>query len=299
MNKKAALLFTVLVGAAIVLLVVSREIDSGSPDHDAKALERSQLGAEDGDAIVTPADAEVTAEEKQGRFANIAEKEAIEHPHPLAAAQAELEMHINDSLEGVLYVNAILDRLLECAKLPVSESVDFEYEDDDSVAYKVLGLPDGTVAHFLVVLRPIERSGRDYQQFQFEIQMNTTRDSEFYRDSWREGPRVHVALDQDENGNPTVLALLTERKIDLHDSRHRGVDAYQGRFTSGASFRVDTSDPHAYRAETFGIVNGHYASPKDFVAVPLIGDLVIDPQKVFALSQLLQQHYRNVRKQNK
>lgn len=208
-------------------------------------------------------------------------------------------MQINDSLEGVLYVNAVLDRLLEYAQLPISDSVDFEYEDDDLVAYKVLGLPDGTVAHFLVGLKGIERNGRDYQQFQFEIQMDANRDSDFYQDSWREGPRIHIALDQDENGNPAVLALLTERKVDLHESRHRGVDAYQGRFTSGASLRVDISDPHAYRAETFGIINGHYASSKDFVAVPLVGDLVIDPQRVSALSQLLQQRYRNVRKQDK
>jgi len=297
MKTKAALLIACLVGTTLIVLVVWGGAFSVSGDYEARAVERPQLSENDSQAIVTPVDPDSAGDEEQAGLARVAEEETIEEVHPLAAAQAELEMHINGSLDGAYYVNAILDQLLPYATLPVSDVVDFDYEDDDSVAYRVLGLPDGTVAHFLVGSRAVERDGIEYQQFQFEIQMNASRESDFYRDSWREGPRIHIALDQDEEGNPAFLAMLTERRVDLHDSRHRGVDAYQGRFTSGASFWVDLSDPHAYRAETFGIVNGHYASAKDFGAAPLAGELVIDPQRVYALSRLLQQHYRSVRKQ--
>lgn len=87
MSNKPTLLFAALIGSAIVLLVVWREIDSGSLDHDAMVWESSQLGALSGDALVAAPEAEVTVDKNQGRFANVAGEDGIEHPHPLAAAR--------------------------------------------------------------------------------------------------------------------------------------------------------------------------------------------------------------------
>jgi hypothetical protein len=141
---------------------------------------------------------------------------------------------VNDSLDGFLYIDDLLDQVSAFAELPINERVDHEYEDDDAIAYRILGTPAGVTAHFLVGMAPIERDGKEYRYLQLEIGLDTDSPSEFYRDALREGPRIHLTIDRDRDGNMGAFALITERRIALKDSRRAGIDAYQGRFTSGA-----------------------------------------------------------------
>ena len=212
---------------------------------------------------------------------------------------ADLGAQVDASLDGTLFIDELLDQVLRVADLPVDPHVDFDYQDNDGVAYRVEGTPEGTRAHFLVGLEPFERDGKEFRYFHMEIQLGADAPSEFHRDALREGPRVHLSIDYDEQGKPGRLGLLTERRVALGDSRPSGIDAYQGSFTSGASFHVDLADPRNARAETFGIVDGHYVQRDEFEGMPLRGDLEVDRARVEALLARLTRHYESVRRKAK
>ena len=214
---------------------------------------------------------------------------------PLEAAHDELATQINDSLDGYLYINHLLDQVLAFAELPISETVDFEYKRDKVIAYPILGLPEGTTGHFLVGGKSYVRDGKDLNYFQIEIEMDRGK-REFHCDALREGPRMHLTLDYDEEGKPARMALITERRISLSHSLDEGIDAYHGRFTSGAGYSVDLSDIHKPTSYTYGIIDGQYLDQDVFQGtMPLYGDLDLDPAKVEALLGKFSQHYDKLR----
>ena len=86
---------------------------------------------------------------------------------------------------------------------------------------------------------------------------------------------------------------MTSRRVDLRASRRAGIDAYHGRFTSGAFFAIDFSDPDYSFAETIGIVDGNFSSWDQ--GRPLRGDLEVDPSKVAALTDLLREHLQAIK----
>jgi len=219
---------------------------------------------------------------------------------PIENAKKELEIQINDSLDGILYLNHTLDQVLAIASLPIEERVDYEYEDDDAVAYLILSTPKDTTAHFLVGLQPFQRDGKEYRYFQIEIQTQPPNATEFHRDSMREGPRIHLSIDFDSEGTPGRLSLLTERRVALHESRHSGIDAYVGRYTSGASYSVDMNMSQNATSGTYGIVNGTYTTVSDFQGItPLRGDMEVDPARVDHLLSLFMSNFDKIRRNNK
>lgn len=235
----------------------------------------------------------------EARRENAPLEAAAGRPTPLEEAAANLRLRVDESLDGILLVNQLLDQVLAFADLPVEEAVDFEYEDSDDVAYRIAGTPPGITAHFLVGLQSFERDEKVFRALRIEIQMDAGEAAGFHRDSMREGPRVHLSLDHDESGRPGYLGLLTERRVDLRQSRRSGVDAYQGRFTSGASCTIDLTRMEPTWSETFGIIDGNYASGQDFQGIPLRGDLRIDPSRVEALSRRFLIHFQEVRRKVK
>ncbi len=202
---------------------------------------------------------------------------------PLAEAERELASQVDRSLDGELYVNELLDQVLRYAELPISERVDFDYEEHDEIPYRLLGTPDGTDAHFLVGMQPFERDGEEWRYVQLEIQLGSG-EFEYERGAMREGPRVHLSLDYNADG-PGSLSLMTERYVAPHESRQEGIDAYSGVFTSGARFSVNLASPSDARAETYGLVDGNYTlAGEEFPgARPLYGDLDVDVERVRAL----------------
>lgn len=218
----------------------------------------------------------------------------------LQGAQAEMARQVDASLEGFLQVNDLLDQIQEFALLPVEAQVDFDYEDNDTVAYRVLGTPEGATAHFLVGLESFQRDDRDFNYLQLEIKFDVDKEPQFYRDALRQGPRVHVSIDYDEAGRPGTIALITEREIALAESRRQGMSAMKGRFTSGAGYKASLADPDNVISETFGIVDGRYTHGAEFGGIsPLAGDLAIDPARVEALFAELAKKLAAVRREDR
>lgn len=201
----------------------------------------------------------------------------------LATAQAELSTQVNDSLDGFLYINHVLDQLVAFARLPVETKADLEYESDERACFNLLDEPEGTTARMLVLHKPFELEGRELRGIELEVQMNAEEEPGFYRDCYRSGPRAHISISYDEHGEPAALALILERKINPKVSRENGIDAYQGRYTSGAGYRVDFATGDT-TCETFGLVNGNYAFRDKFQGIsPLRGEIQADKQRVLAL----------------
>ena len=210
----------------------------------------------------------------------------------LLAAQADLAQLIDGSLDGILSINDTLDQVLAFASLPVSDKVDFDYGSDEVAAYKILGTPPGTTAHFLVGLNPIVLDDQQVRYFQMEIQMNDG-EQEFNRNAMRDGPRIHLSLDYGDDQMPHIFNLTTQRRVSLSASRAAGIDAYHGEFTTGASFHVKLSDPGNPMSETHGIVDGNPSRDQFQAISPLHGANDLDPQKVELLLSKFLHHLEN------
>jgi len=214
---------------------------------------------------------------------------------PLVAARTELERAASDSLDGFLYVNHLLDQIQRFAELPVESRVDLDYEDEDSYAYRIEGLPERTSGHFLVGHKPFQRDGKEFHFLQMEVVLDQGEAPAFERDCWRNGPRVHLMIDYDEDLEPNALALIVEREVALKESRKRGVDAFQGTFTSGAGLRANLVGEESTFSSTFGLVNGANVSGPQFPGIsPLAGDTRIDKGRVRSLFGALMKHRREV-----
>lgn len=213
---------------------------------------------------------------------------------PWVTIQEELASQVNDSLDGFLYINHVLDQLTSFAQLPVETKADLDYESDERACFKLQETPPGTTARLLVLHKPFELEGRELRGIELEVQMDAEEPPGFYRDCFRSGPRAHISISYDEAGDPVGLALILERKINPKVSRENGIDAYQGRFTCGAGYRVDLSTGTT-TSETFGFVNGNYAFRDAFQGIsPLRGDVQIDKERVGALLRELTAKRRQV-----
>lgn len=207
---------------------------------------------------------------------------------PLLIAQNELARQVDDSLEGYLYINHLLDQVQAFADLPVDPRVDLEYDDDDAIAFEILAMPAGTTGHFLVGRKTFERNGEEFRFLQMEIEMGEDESPTYHRDSLRYGPRIHLTIDYDGSGTPYALALILQRDVALRESRQRGIDAYRGTYTTGAGYRVNLPDPERSYSGTFGLVDGTTARADRFPGPsPLVGDTRIDPERVRALFEAL------------
>ncbi|MCK6448146.1 MAG: hypothetical protein L6Q99_17300 [Planctomycetes bacterium] len=217
---------------------------------------------------------------------------ADESARRLADIRDDLAFFANESLHGVLHLNAVLGHVSTLAALPVSARPDFDYEDDDSIAYRIEGLPDGMKGHVLIGLQPYTEAGGTYRYLQMNLDMPSI-EPEYLDGVFRDGPNVNLSISYDvaDPHKPTRLALMLQRRVDLSASRAQGIDAYVGSFTQGAYYWRDLLDPDGTpSANTFGIVNGQPASPRAFPsATPLVGELQLDPELLNEVLGRLQQ----------
>ena len=275
-------------------------------------------GGEEGRALtssVAPAGAPIVSQptlEKDGRAApaaepaqrtevsaTIADPEGAPDPKDaLAKAHKDLALHCRAGLDGVLFVNEVLDSVLAFASLPVDAHPDLEFGDNDAIAYKLLGAPEGTTAHVLVGLQPYYEDGRTFRYLQMQIQEDCGT-SEYLLDSQREGPFISLSIGYDETDKyaPTRFGLTVQRPVDIAGSRDAGVDAYHGRYTHGARFWVDLlKDPYNPTTTTFGIVDGNPASTAAFDGIrPLAGNVHLDQERLATLLRQLQSHLSTIK----
>ncbi len=213
--------------------------------------------------------------------------------HPLEAIKEDLAFHATAALDGTLYMNTVLEHMLEFASLDVAAAPDLDYEDDDAVAYKLEGTPEGTEARVLVGLMPYEEDGRTFRYLQ--MQLDVPQEPEFLHGAMREGPNVNFSISYDvtDPTTPTRFALMLKRRVDLAASRAEGIDAYTGRFTNGVYYWNDFLDTsRGPSSTTWGLVDGAPVSGEAFDGVnPLGGNTYLDLE---LLERILTQLQRNL-----
>ncbi len=304
MNRSKILPAIIRVGvcliACAVLLAVFRETVGIQP---LPQLELSSARAEPAEFVVSSQGrAENSASQRRGL---VTEEEPVsandpppQQPTPLETAQGKLAYHATAALDGVLFVNEVLDQMLEFASLPVDEHPDLAFEDDDAVAYKLKGTPVGTEARILVGMMPYDADGKSYRYLQMGVDINVGK-SEFLLDSVREGPHIEFSISYDvaDEMAPSRFGLLLTRPVDITASRDAGINAYYGRYTSGALFGVDLlKNPHRPTTATIGIVDANPVNEKSFGGVsPLAGDIQLDITRVTALLKQLQAHLSTIK----
>lgn len=226
-----------------------------------------------------------------------AEKEPASPPDALAQAEKELTLHAAAALDGVLYLNDVLDYVLEFASLPVADHPDLDFEDNDAIAYELEGTPEGTEARMLVGMLPYYEDDRTFRYVQMDIDVHAGQ-SELMQGVMREHPNVNLSISYDvADGRPTRFALQLGRRVDLAASRDAGINAYEGQYTSGSLYWVDLEkDPDNPTTTTFGIVDGQHVEARSFPGIaPLAGDTDLDPERLNALLALLQQHRSTIK----
>lgn len=213
----------------------------------------------------------------------------------IEAAVERLTFHADESLNGALYLNDVLDQMLKIASLPTDERNDLEFEDDDAMAYRLNGTPEGTDAHLLVGLQPYNEDGKTFRYLQMNVEMGAGK-TEYLRGSVRRGPHLSLSISYDvaDEKTPTRFALVMTRPVALNESRKAGIDAYHGQFTTGAQYWVDLKkDPNNPVKRTIGIVNGNPV--RDYTphggVNPLVGDTELDRDRLTALLAQLQKNY--------
>lgn len=224
----------------------------------------------------------------------------LEDPRAVAlvASRDALAFATEDALQGIMNVNATLSDMLAIASNPVDSQPDFEYEDDDAIAFKIRELPDGMEGHMLVGLQPYEENGRSYRYLQMNLSMPSMQ-SGFYEGVFRDVPNVNLSIsyDTDEPYKPTRFALMLQQQVDLGGSRDRGIDAYSGTYTNGAYYWHDFLRPNQEPlTTTIGIVDGQPASVTAFPGMsPLMGDVDLDRDILDDLLAQLQKNLSNMR----
>lgn len=213
----------------------------------------------------------------------------------ITAAVERLTFHADESLNGALYLNDVLDQMLEVASLPTEGRNDMEFEDDDAMAYRLNGTPAGTDAHFLVGLQPYDEDGKTFRYLQLNVEVGAGK-TEYLRDAVRRGPHVSLSISFDETDEktPTRFALVMTRPVALSESRKAGIDAYHGQFTTGAQYWIDLKkNPDNPVKRTIGIVEGNPV--RDYTPYggmnPLVGDTELDRERLSALLAQLQKNY--------
>jgi len=224
----------------------------------------------------------------------------LDSSDPLAVAQESLCRHATDALYGKLLLDEVMDDLLALASLPISEHPDFDYEDDDALAYDFVGAPAGAEVRMLVGLQPYYENDRVYRYLQMEV--DAPREPEFLDGAMRAGPNVHLSIsyDVEEPGDPTRFALMLQRDVDLAASRDQGIDAFSGRYSTGAYYWHDLKDPSKeIFASTIGISNGNPVSPPAFDGAPLQGRTDLDMTQLESLLTQLQSHLSLIKGESK
>jgi len=218
--------------------------------------------------------------------------------HPLAAARDQIVEQCNAALDGVVFVNDVLDYMLQFSSLEVAKVHDFDYEDNDALAYNLIGAPEGTEARMLVGLQPFESEGGRTRYLQLEVDVKSV-PSELIQGAIRYSPRIdlNIAYLETVPTQPVRFALNISRAVGFADSRDVGIDAYQGRLTEGAYFWVDlVADPQNPISGTYGVVDAVPYNVKTFGGVsPLDGDVQLDVERVGKLLTQLQCHLTSVK----
>jgi len=222
-------------------------------------------------------------------------------PPPASAVEragTQLARHATDSLNGTIAINDVLDQMIAFARLPVSEHPDLDYEDGDSISFKLEGAPQDTDARLLLELQPVHEGDRTLRTVHLAVDMDVN-ESAFHQGAMRSGPSVTLGICYDVD-DPKSVARFTaqlQRNVALAASRQAGIDAYDGRFTTGASFWLDLmKSPASPLTSTFGLIDGNPASGAKFDGVsPLAGDTQLDPARLAKLVELLQAHVATIK----
>jgi hypothetical protein len=199
---------------------------------------------------------------------------------------------VNDALYGRVQLNAVLAQALDLASKPISQRPDFDYEDDDSIAYKFEDMPEGVTGHMLIGMQPYDENGRTYRYVQMQLDIATA-GPEFVDGAMRDGPNINfsISYDVEDPNKPVRFALMLQRRVDLSASRKAGIDAYSGIYTQGAYYWQDFLPSEGTpSASTIGIVDGKPLSANKFPnAISLFGDLNLDSELLNAVLAQLQE----------
>jgi len=260
-----------------------------SPGHVAsdpsRAAGDSELGELD---LSAPPEARVTAA-LEG-----VDQESVTKPEPespAALAVADLAEQIDMSIDGVLEVNRLMKMLSTIADHPIETEVDYSVIDNDYVAYRLKGMPEGVDAH--VLIDPIVQrvGGEEYRTIRIMVHRHDDT-GDHRRGAPREGPEVQALLNYDSKGRASRVAIMTKDKLDFPAARASGVDPYYGEYPSGAYYVANLREPGHFSAETMGFKDGHLVGASDdpsytFGTTHLSGDLQVNPDTADDLLQKL------------
>lgn len=267
-----------------------------------------ETAPENSDAGALSAAASTVAAAEQGLRRDTIEPARLAAPgfppshDPLAQAADDLDAFATMSLNGVVHVNDTLERMLAFASLPVSAHPDLDYEDDDAIAYRLLGTPEDTEARVLVGLQPYEIGETTFRYLQLEIDV-AVGTHDLVDGAMRYPPNVGLSVSYDAHDpeEPARAALLVQRDVALGESRRSGIDAYQGRYTTGSYYCVDLlEDPPQVVCGTVGMVDGQrLPSIQSFEGVsPLAGDTQLDVELLGEILGRLREHLATIKGEN-
>jgi hypothetical protein len=284
------LAFSVL-ALAVLAFAKEREGREASKPVLAPSTAQAAIRQDDPDALSGPRGQQERSRREEYELAQADAVGSAADPttRRLSDATDDLAMQSTDAVYGVLELNYALDNLLSLSSLPISEHPDFDYEDNDALAYSFEGAPEGSEVRMLVGLQSYQEGDSTYRYLQIEVDVSQEED-EFIDGALREGPSVHASIsyDVEDPTQPTRFAITLQRSVDIAACRDAGIDAYTGKFTEGAYYWHDLLDESKVSAMTFGIIDAHPESHHAFDGELLRGDTTLDKERVKALLVKLQ-----------
>lgn len=282
--------------AAILLFLPRIEV---SGDVSPAPSPSKANGRAEGTALVPRADGPASNRESVVNAANVT-PETSPQLTALARAKTNLADQATSALDGVMFVNEVLDNMLTIASLSIDTRPDYDYDDNDALAYRLKGAPEDMQARMLVGLQPYEENGRRFRYLQMDVDIGKGK-AAYFRDSMRADANINLSISYDETdpNTPTRFGLMLQRRVDTAASQEAGIDADHGRYTTGAYYWIDLLvNPQECHTTTIGMIDGDAVDAERFGGVrPLAGDLALDKPILNALLEQLQLHQVTLRGQ--
>ncbi|MEZ6019315.1 MAG: hypothetical protein R3F17_04200 [Planctomycetota bacterium] len=204
--------------------------------------------------------------------------------------------HCDAALTGELDINAVLRLMIEASEQPLSPFADMDESDEDGLVYPLTGLPEGLQGH-LRFGNPEVFDGEFRLRTAYIVLEGKDLEPEFVQGALRRpaSASFSCAWSDGDPGHARWSDLALQRSPDLAASKRTGINAHEGTWTTGLSWRQDLrGDGSGLQTSPTGMVQGNPSNdPAAFGGAPIRGQLEPDPALVQQLfERLLEQRRR-------
>ncbi|MEO1696612.1 MAG: hypothetical protein AAFU73_04895 [Planctomycetota bacterium] len=228
----------------------------------------------------------------EGATVAVKEEPSTSSAVALADAAQDLAEQVDLSIDGIIEVNRIVEKMLLVADVPVDPLVDYDNSRGGSISHRLRDLPEGFEGHFRVDSIHTTPSGESFNSLRLVLQKPDESNS-LVRGAARYGPRIEAALTySDDSQSLARVGIMLQNEMNFRASLEQGVNPDIGQYASGTNFVLDLTTGLPGSASTMGYRDGFVtttAADPEYVLGPaqVTGDLKLNREAADGLLRKL------------